>query len=122
LPPKNKPTREQAPFKGFIEYDLTADEKIHLKAQEFDLVLANTEIENLVRDEYRVSHGFDFYKGVFTCSLSHKDPKHVNAGWVLVGRGSDPIKAFKQVLYKHKVIFDGVWSNARAMSRDELDD
>jgi len=120
--PKQAKTREQAPFKGFIEYDLTEDERKHLKAQEFDLVIANTEIENLVRDEYRVSFGFDFYAGVHTCSLSHKDPKHVNAGWVLVGRGSEPIKAFKQVLYKHKVVFDAVWSNARAMSRAELDD
>jgi len=122
LPQKSKGARVQADFKGFIEYDLSVEERAHLKAQPFDLIIANTEIENLVRDEYRVSFGFDFYNSTYTCSLSHKDPKHQNAGWVLVGRGSEPIKAFKQVLYKHKVVFDTVWSNARAMTRDELDD
>jgi hypothetical protein len=120
--PKQPKTREQAPFKGFIEYDLTVQEKAQLKSASFDLVDANVQMENLVRDEYRVSFGFDFYNGTFTCSLSHKDPKHANAGWVLVGRGSEPIKALKQVLFKHHTVFDGQWSNARAMSRDELDD
>lgn len=122
LPQKNKPAAAQAEFKGFIEYDLTEDERKHLKAQLFDLVVANTEMENLVKDNYRVSFGFDYYNSTFTCSLSQKDAKHLNAGWVLVGRGSEPIKAFKQALYKHKVVFDAVWSNARAMSRSELDD
>jgi len=120
--PKQTSKREAAPFKGFIEYDLTEPERAELKKLEFGIVDANVQLENLVRDEYRVSFGFDFYNSTFTCSLSHKDPKHRNAGWVLVGRGSEPIKALKQVVYKHHTIFDGDWSNARAMSRSELDD
>jgi hypothetical protein len=122
LPKQTKSKPEPPPFKGFIEYDLTEEEKSHLKAQPFELVDANVQMTNLVQAEYRVSFGFDFYNSTFTCSLSHKDPKHGNAGWVLVGRGSEPIKALKQVLYKHYQVFDEVWSNARAMSRAELDD
>jgi len=120
--PKTKGPREQAAFKGFIEYDLTEQERADLKKREFDLVDANVAMENLVRDEYRVSFGFDFYNSTFTCSLSNKNPTHGNAGWVLVGRGSEPMKAFKQALYKHLEVFQGVWSNARSMSRAELDD
>lgn len=122
MPPKNKARPEPAAFKGFIEYDLTEQEKKDLKQREFDLVIANTVMTNLVQAEYRVSFGFDFYNSTFTCSLSHKDPKHENAGWVLVGRGSEPIKALKQVAYKHFDVFSEVWHNARAMSRAELDD
>ena len=122
MPPKSKARVEPAPFKGFIEYDLTEQERADLKKREFDLVIADVALTNLVQDNYRVSFGFDFYNNTFTCSLSHKDSTHVNAGWVLVGRGSTPIKALKQVAYKHHEVFGEQWSNARAMSRSELDD
>lgn len=122
LPPKSKGQREPAPFKGFIEYDLTEQERRDLKQREFDLAIANTVLTNLVQSEYRVSLGFDFYNSTFTCSISHKDPKHANAGWVLVGRGSEPLKALKQACYKHYDVFAEVWHNARAMTRAELDD
>lgn len=122
MPQKSKGRVEPAPFKGFIEYDLTEDEKRTLKAQSFELVDANVCLTNLVQSEYRVSFGFDFYNNSFTCSISHKDPKHANAGWVLVGRGSEPLKALKQAAYKHYSVFDEVWHNARAMSKAELDD
>lgn len=122
MPPKSKGQREPAPFKGFIEYDLSEQEKSDLKQQAFDLVIANTCLTNLVQAEYRVSFGFDFYNSSFTCSISHKDPKHANAGWVLVGRGSEPLKALKQAAYKHYTVFDEIWHNARAMSKAEIDD
>lgn len=122
MPPKNKGRIEPAPFKGFIEYDLTEQEKRSLKEQSFDLVDANVCLTNLTQAEYRVSFGYDFYNSSFTCSLSHKDPKHENAGWVLVGRGSEPLKALKQAAYKHFTIFGEIWHNARAMSKAELDD
>lgn len=115
----NKPA--QPKFLGFINYDLTKEESARLKGRVMTLDEFETEMLRLNDEGYKVSLSYDAYHKCYGCFFSHRDPDHDNAGYILSGRGSTPFKAFKQALYIHFQVFDGVWGRDRATNA-ELDD
>lgn len=106
--PKKSPERK---FNGFVQCDLTKEQKEHAKSWiESSQPDWNT-LFKLVDDEYKVSFGYDNYHKTFQCSLTCVANQSVNNGWVLVARAPDCMLAFGMACYKHFIVLDQIWTD-----------
>jgi len=119
---KSKAKNAGPEFKGFVNYELSVEQKNALKKREFPFESIDSELVRMNEAGYRVSFAVDTYSGGHACFISCSGSDNPNAGWVLSGRGSSPIKAFKQALYKHYDLFDGDWPKHLDSSREDFDD
>lgn len=108
----------------FVNYELNSDERAACKAWIVDA----DDLDNYARaacDEgYRFSLKYDERSKAFACFMSaYGDAAKINGGLMNTGRGSSPLKALKQCLYKHLVIFDKEWGGyAEATDWADIDD
>ena len=109
-------------FKGFIQCDLTDKQKAALKASAFTLEDGDSAIAKLNEQGYKFGLSYDSYNSCYQCSMNCGIEDSVNNGWCLTGRGSSPMKALKQVLYKHFQVFREDWTHGMGVSREEIDD
>jgi hypothetical protein len=59
----------------------------------------------------------------YACFMYPVAESNTNWGMTNTGRGSTPLKAVRQVLYKHFVVFDQVWgAYAERTQASEYDD
>ena len=99
------------PFIGFIDPRLTPHElekqkEMQLTAEEgFDSLL------KFIEEGFSVKFSFDDSNCCHQATATPKKTSHPYAGMYLVGRGSEPLKALKQLLYKHYHILNGIWSS-----------
>jgi len=107
----------------FIQYELDKAQQAECKASAitadelFDQILA------CISDGYKFSVRWDSYGECYGAYMQADSPENPNAGFILTGRGSSPLKAVKQVLYKHRVCLDGSWGEyAERKGRDVIDD
>jgi hypothetical protein len=125
MPAKNgkQPTTKSVPSKpsdiSWVNYTLSTEQKAELKSQDFDFDAAAI---RLTEENLKITISYDDFNECYSAFLIPKSAEHKNAGCILSGRGSTPIKAVKQAAYIHWNIFDGDWSDARRPSRDEIDD
>lgn len=120
---KKAETKERFNDVRFVNYDLSADEKVQCKAWLPDLSLVDDALLKLVESGYRVTLRYDERSSGYSCFVQSTDEKSDNAGLMLTGRGSTPLKAAKNALFKHFVVFDLVWSAwAEKPSATEFDD
>lgn len=91
----------------FINQDLTAEQQREVKAQNWGFDEVESLLVKLLEQEYKVSVSFDNYNHCFAAWLLPQGTAHVNYGLILTGRGSTPLKAVRQALYKHFVIYEG---------------
>lgn len=117
--PKNDQSAKKDSSVIWVNYTLSADQKAELKSQTFDF---DNALLRLTEEGMKVTIAYDDFNECYSCYLIPKSPDHTNAGCILSGRGSTPIKAIKQAAYIHWNIFDGDWSDARQSRREELDD
>lgn len=118
---KGKPVENG--FRGFVNYQLSKDEREALKAEAFDREQFSSQIERLLDVMLTIKFGYDSYNRCFQVTLGHLDPKHADYGIFLSGRGSDPLKALKQALYIHYTVTDGDWSSwLEKPANQEIDD
>lgn len=118
-PVKNERAAKKDSGVSWVNYTLSADQKAELKSQIFDF---DNALLRLTEEGMKVTIAYDDFNECYSCYLIPKSPDHANAGCILSGRGSTPIKAVKQAAYIHWNIFDGDWSDARQSHREELDD
>lgn len=125
MPSKNgKPTTDVKPVKNqsdvsWVNYTLSDEQKRELKSQDFDF---DNALIRLTEESLKVTLAYDDRNECYSAFLIPKNPEHKNAGCILSGRGSTPLKALKQAAYIHWQIFDGDWSDARTPARDVIDD
>lgn len=107
----------------FIKRELSADEQRALKAQPFTPEQAVQELLRLCDRGYKLTFKYDTYTNSHAVWASATDPTHMNYGYILTGRGSEPWKALKQLLYKHyQLCNDETWSDLQKDLYDPLDD
>lgn len=102
----------QAPNYGdvkFINYALSNEQKIKLKAVDFTPEDLISHLDKLVTSDYKVSFSYDDYEQCYACFLIAKGRDHLNKGLILAARGSTCIKAFKQAMYIHFELFEENW-------------
>jgi hypothetical protein len=111
MPPK-KTSPEKAPQEGrkfgFSPYELSDDQIAECKAW----VMSEDEffgiLEQFVSDNCNVVFNYDAAHGCWMCSATQKHRNHANYNICMVGRGSTPRKAFKQLYWKHQAC-NGKW-------------
>jgi hypothetical protein len=123
---KKKPAKSQSnnqPQSTFINYNLDAAEKKACKEWSLTLEDFDDAFSKLAEAGYKVTIRYDERGECFAAWLIPASDHPRNAGAILAGRGSTSLKAVKQALYIHHVIFDEDWSSwSHGLSREELDD
>ena len=98
------------PFVGFIDPYLSPQELQQQKEMPFSEEAAFDSLLKFIEEGFAVKFSYDDNNCCHQATASPKKSNHPYAGMYLIGRGSEPIKALKQLLYKHYHILDGVWS------------
>lgn len=97
-------------FKGFINYYLTDDEMRYVKTRNFTDEDFVGKVLALTSDGYKITLNFDAYNECFQATLTAVSTGNSNDGFAVSGRGSDAVKAFKQLLYIHFEVCEGDWT------------
>lgn len=125
--PKNKsvtkPTQPRFNDVQFVNWSLNPEEKSACKAWDLSREDYANAIGGLIEGGYKVTVSYDSFRSCFTASIVPTKDAKSNQGYILTGKGSDPLKAIKQVLYIHYHIMGEEWSSySTAKAVEELDD
>jgi len=94
----------------FLNVDLSSEEKAKLKTTEYTPFDMSNHLEKYC-EEYKVTLKWDAYSNACAAFMSPIDKDHENAAYVLTGRGSSILKAFRQLMYIHEVLCpEGLWN------------
>lgn len=110
MPPNRKAKKEERVFHGFLNHWLDDKEEKYLKTQKWDDNRFIEVFNALVDEGFQLSFKFDAYNDCFQVAVSHTSPDYEHFGWILVGRGSTPVKALKQFAYIHYEFLQGDWA------------
>jgi hypothetical protein len=119
-------SRNKAPrYNGarFVNRELSEDEVKALKklpswGEDWDNLLLQA-----MEQRYKITLKFDDWSKSFAAFMTTDDEKADNFGMILTGRGSMPIKALRQVLYKHfSLAADQLWVSLDRQFAQEIDD
>lgn len=108
----SKPSQtSNAAFRGFINYNLTDEDKAAIKRIEFSDSDVVSWLSKSVDSGFKVTFSYDNYNHCFQVIGTPLDRENVDYGVLLTGRGSTPAKAFRQWMYlKDTIIGDDDWS------------
>lgn len=107
----------------FIQRELSAEESLACKRQVAPLEALDDSAMSLGDQGYRISLKWDTYGDCYGAWMQQTQDGKPNAGMCLTGRGSTPMKALKQLFFKHYVLLEENWADFReARSKDEIDD
>lgn len=123
-----KPAKRQPPsnpsFKGFLNMNLSDEDKAILKATTYDEAMWQGDLEKWIDNGFKFTFSEDTYNHCFQVIGTRQDKDHKDFGILLTGRGSTPIKAFKQWVYvQTRLIGEADWVDLLDDSpRFEIDD
>jgi len=107
----------------FVNYELPDEERRRFKAWLHENAgEIYTFLDKLIDDGYGFSCKWDEYGDCAAAFIQCKKDGNPNKGWLLTGRGSTALSAIGGVLYRHYVLFEGVWpieQNRRGVLDDE---
>lgn len=109
---KARSDRQKAPrFNDmlFVQYELDKTQQEACKNHEVTSDQLFDELLAFISDGYKVTFRYDSYNECYSTFMQSGGEGGPNAGYILTGRGSTPLKAFKQLVYKHRVCLDGEW-------------
>lgn len=106
----------------FVQFELSEEQLATLKATPLDAATIDDLLVKLVEADYRVSLKYDERGFCHACYVQRVGSEGDNVGAILTGRGSTPLKALRQALYKHFVALDGEWGAWRRSNRREVID
>lgn len=105
----------------FVRFTLSADQVAAIKAASWTSAQFDEVLTRLCEANYKTSFKYDDYNKCFMVSLIPPDTS-VNAGWILCGRGSTPVKALKQASYMHYNVFSEDWPSYQTDLETFIDD
>jgi len=107
----------------FVDQPLLKSQIDQLKVRTFSADECDKCMLVVLEQGYKVSCSFDERHGAFAAYLTQTREDGPNYGWTLTGRGSGPMKALKQLFYKHFVIFENVlWGAGNGFGAEDMDD
>jgi hypothetical protein len=110
-------------WKGFVTCELNEQQKLAVKVMRdkaLDQVWAG--FLGLATEMYKLSMSYDTYHDAYVASATGKDPKSVNAGLTLTGRGGTLEGAVAAFWYKHDVVLEGDWSSVGVKGARDTDE
>lgn len=121
--PVKKPAPKSFDKAVFVSYTLSKEQKADLKKTAFTFDEMDSQMLRLAEEGYKITFRDDDFNDCKACWLIPTGDKHPNAGMILSGRGSTPLKALKQAMYIHYQVFDSEWGEWRNEAKGEdLDD
>lgn len=125
--PKSKtptpPKKQRFNDSIFVNWSLSDEEKASCKAWCPTLEEMDAAETSLIHADYKITVSWDDYRSCYTASLLPQGSDHINAGYILTGKGSTPSKARKQALFVHFHVMDGQWATySTGGNAEELDD
>lgn len=96
----------------FIRCELTDAHKQDLKSRVKAGYDGWDNLQSLIEDGYRVTVKYDTWSSSPACFIQQMAEDGDNQGCILSGRGRTVHGAILEALYKHFVVFDGVWPTA----------
>lgn len=120
---KNQPNVKRFNDATFIQYELDKNATAALKKS----VVSGDDLfvtyQRLEEQGYAVSLKFDEYGQCSAAFLRQTAQDGPNWGYVLTGRGSTPLKALKQLFYKHFEVMGELWEQFDTTpKRADIDD
>jgi len=94
----------------FINRELSKEETSEYRLWREDLDNVITRWTELIEEGYRVNTKYDDYSSSCAAFIIPGDGMD-NDGYILTGRGGNAYRAVSEALFKHAVIFEGVWSD-----------
>lgn len=123
--PQNKGAAQRAKYRPqseFVKFSLGDDEKAVIKDTAYSSEQLSDDLEELAQQGYKVTFRWDDYGDCVGCWFVAPDDEHDNAGFILAGRGSTALKAFKQAIWVHKVKFEEIWPHTSSNGPNPIDD
>lgn len=109
--PKNTENSKRAKWKGFININLTPDDKPELaKFRKANKDALDVPLGDLLRDDVSISLKWDSKSECFMAAMRCDNPSSPNGGYCITSRSRDFVEAYWMSLYKHFVICEGDWS------------
>jgi hypothetical protein len=105
-PPKTQSAPAQFKQSKFINYDLLKEEKEQLKLWKAFQDKLQDMLETVCEAGYDVTIKRDSFSGGYAAWLRPNKDDHPHSGFILAGRGSTGVRALRDVLFKHFVLFD----------------
>lgn len=123
-PKKPVQRTQQQSFRGFLNIQLTEEDKTIIKSTSYDMASWQADLDKWIDNGFKFTLGYDAYSHCFQCIGTRSDRDHVDFGILLTGRGSTSMKSFKQWIYiQTRLIGDADWSSLlEAPPSKELDD
>jgi len=111
-------------FRGFININLTEDVKKFIKSQPFSSDVFEANLWEYIQIGYKFNFGYDDYQHCYQCIGTRSDREHTDYGILLTGRGSSPMKAFKQWMFMvTEIIGEKSWTEMLApQTSNDYDD
>lgn len=113
MPAKRSKTRtapSNPSFKGFLNMNLSDEDKSIIKSTAYDMAEWSGDLEKWCDSGFKFTFSEDTYNSCFQVIGTRSDKEHKDYGILLTGRGSTPIKAFKQWVYiQTRLIQDADW-------------
>jgi len=106
----------------FVQYELDEEQQRSCKAWKLDESSLLLELVSFNDDGYSVTFRWDTFSESYACWIQVRgDDTHPNNGYILSGRGSSPAKAFKQAIFKHRLMEER-WAAFAERPKAEIDD
>lgn len=110
-PKKATTTASNPNFRGFLNIDLSDEDRAIIKSTPYDSATWNGDVDKWIDNGFKFTFGYDSYNKCFQVIGARSDREHKDAGILLTGRGSTAIKAFKQWVYiQTRLVGDADWS------------
>lgn len=122
---KSMPKTSNNPsFRGFLNLNLTDEDKSIIKSTAYDEATWQGDLEKWIDNGFKFTFSADTYNHCFQVVGTRQDKEHVDFGIFLSGRGSTPIKSFKQWVYMQtRLVGDADWVDLLdTASKFEIDD
>jgi len=123
-PLSRKSSTTSPDFRGFININLTDEDRAIIKSTKYDLADWVVDLDKWIDNGFKFTFSADGYNHCFQVIATRQDKDHEDAGIMLAGRGSTAIKAFKQWIYiQTRLIGESSWTeNLKPRNDFEIDD
>lgn len=121
-PNGKRPAKSEFQPSKFLNHTFTETDKQGFKtwAQENGNEMSSM-LDKLLDDGYSLSVKFDSFSSAFAAFIQTSDASNENVGYILSGRSRSASMAIYAVLYRHYVLFEGVWP-LRLANNNRMDD
>lgn len=107
-------------FKGFVNVNLTSQQKEQFRAWDYDDATAVDLMEGLLRNGYKCSGSWDSKFSAFIVTLTCKEPGDANYGLAMSGRAATLREAEAVTVFKHFAVLEQVWETPVESDEDVL--